>query len=335
MKRIVITSGEPAGVGPEIIVKAAQQKWSSQLVVVGNKILLESRAATLNLPLKCMPVDLDECWSQEPGEIFIIDKPLVSEVVPGELSICNAGYVRDSIYCAAHLCLDGFADALVTAPVHKGIIADAGFDFLGHTEYLADLSKKDQVVMMLANQEVKVALVTTHIPLRQVPESITASRLYSVLKVIDSALPNAKIAVCGLNPHAGEGGHLGMEEIEIITPMIERLNSEGMNLTGPIPADTAFVPEVANQYDLILAMYHDQGLTAIKTNGFEKTVNVTLGLPFVRTSVDHGTALDLAGTGKASAGSLIAAIEMAIQSCSTTEATCLASAISTPSLSMT
>lgn len=318
MKRVALSVGEPAGIGPDITIQLAQQEWPCQIVAVANQSMLQQRAEQLGLPLECLPFDSAVRESARPGQLFVLDQALAEAVEPGQLNVANAAYVVAAIKRCAQLCMDGDADALVTAPVHKGVICDSGVTFSGHTEYLAELAAVDRVVMMLANSDLRVALVTTHMRLRDVVAAITPDRLRETISIIHKALPkfgfkNPKIVVCGLNPHAGEGGHLGDEEIHIIAPVIEAMKKEGLDLHGPVSADTAFMPANTSQYDVILAMYHDQGLAPIKTIGFKKTVNVTLGLPFVRTSVDHGTALDLAGSGRANAGSLKAALEMAIR----------------------
>ena len=236
---------------------------------------------------------------------------------PGTLDPGNAEYVLDTLREATSQILAGHAAAMVTGPVHKGVINDAGIAFSGHTEFLAELAGVDRVVMMLVAGGLRVALATTHLPLRAVPEAVTAAGLRETLRIIQHDLTSRfgivrpRIAVLGLNPHAGEGGHLGSEEIDIIEPVVVELKTEGMRLDGPLPADTAFVPRYLERFDAVLAMYHDQGLPVLKHAGFGHAVNVTLGLPFIRTSVDHGTALDLAGTGKADSGSMNAAIELA------------------------
>ena len=251
------------------------------------------------------------------GRIGVLHQPLASAAVPGQLDVANAPYVLRTLEQAIDHCLTGQASALVTGPVHKGIINEAGIAFTGHTEFLAAKAGVEAVVMMLAAGSLRVALATTHLPLRAVPEAITTSALTTTLRILDRSLRSQfglarpRIAVLGLNPHAGESGHLGREEIEVIAPVIEQLRAEGLDLSDPLPADTAFVPEALAACDAVLAMYHDQGLPVLKHAGFGEAVNITLGLPFVRTSVDHGTALDVAGRGVARAGSLLAAVDQA------------------------
>lgn len=269
------------------------------------------------LDLKRNVVCLDEVGRANADEIACLPVNLSRPEQPGVLDPDNAGYVLDALRLAGRLCIDGQAAGLVTGPVHKAVINEAGIPFTGHTEFLAELVGIERVVMLLAAGRLRVALATTHLPLARVPGAITTDHLEQTLRILHDDLCNKfriaepAIAVLGLNPHAGEGGHLGREEIEVIEPVLERLRGRGMNLIGPLPADTAFVPDRASQFDAILAMYHDQGLPVLKYAGFGQAVNVTLGLPFVRTSVDHGTALNLAGTGQADAGSLAAAIDLA------------------------
>jgi 4-hydroxythreonine-4-phosphate dehydrogenase len=316
--RIALTPGEPAGVGPDLVVRLAQRPPAVELVAVSDPDLLAQRAQALGLPLALRPFDASApARPARPGELTVLAVRLAGPVVPGRLDARNAGHVLETLRRAVAGCLDGRFDALVTGPVHKGVINDAGMAFSGHTEFLAELAGGDPV-MLLACPGLRVALATTHLPLAAVPQAITAGRLERVLRVLHRDLAARfgiaapRILVCGLNPHAGEGGHLGREEIEVIAPVLARLRAEGMRLDGPVPADTAFVPARLAQADAVLAMYHDQGLPVLKHLGFGRAVNVTLGLPLIRTSVDHGTALDLAGTARADLGSLEAALATAL-----------------------
>jgi 4-hydroxythreonine-4-phosphate dehydrogenase len=316
-RRVALTPGEPAGVGPDLAVRLAQEPLSAELVLVADPALLTERAAALGLPLALHAFRADEPRPSGKGRASVLPVPLAASAAPGRLDARNAAYVLETLRQAVSACLAGAVDALVTGPVHKGVVNDAGVRFSGHTELLADLAGGDPV-MMLAASGLRVALATTHLPLAEVPAAITAERLERVLRVLNRELGDRfgveapLIFVCGLNPHAGEGGHLGREEIEVIEPVLRRLRSEGMRLAGPLPADTAFVPPRLAEADAVLAMYHDQGLPVLKHLAFGRAVNVTLGLPFIRTSVDHGTALDLAGTGRADPGSLQAALAMAL-----------------------
>lgn len=320
IKRIAVTPGEPAGIGPELVVQIAQQQWSAQLVVIADQELMKDRANALGLPLNIKPFDPKaEPQQHVPGDIFVCHEPLAVPSVPGELNDKNGHYVVNTLAIASQGNMDGIFDAVVTGPVHKGIINQAGVPFSGHTEFFANHSNTSDVVMLLATEGLRVALVTTHIPLAYVSKAITAERLHRVTSILHSEMQSKfgldapRILVCGLNPHAGEGGHLGREELEIIEPTLDVLRSEGLNLIGPLPADTLFQPKLLDQADAVLAMYHDQGLPVLKYKGFGNAVNITLGLPYIRTSVDHGTALDLAGTGEASIGSIEVAIGYAIK----------------------
>jgi len=317
--RIAITPGEPAGIGPDLCVQFAQQANASELIAIADPLLLEQRASQLNLPLKLSEFNPDsEPVPQQPGSLRVLPVALKAPASAGQLDSANALYVLETLRTAVEACSSGNVSALVTGPVHKGIINDAGIPFTGHTEYLADLVSADPV-MMLATSGLRVALVTTHLPLSAVSEAITQETLEKVIRILHQDLQHCfgiaqpRILVCGLNPHAGENGHLGEEEIHIITPTLDRLRSEEMNLNGPLPADTLFTPKYLEQADAVLAMYHDQGLPVLKHLGFGQAVNITLGLPFIRTSVDHGTALELAGTGQGSCGSLKVALETAVQ----------------------
>lgn len=302
--RIALTAGEPAGIGPDLCAMLAQKLPNADITVIADRSLIEFRAHQLSLPL---------------NNIAIHHIPLAAPTEPGKLDARNGRYVLDTLTYAVKGCLAGEFDAIVTAPVHKGIINDAGVPFTGHTEFLAELTGTQNVVMMLVGGGMRVALATIHIPLRDVPDAITRPGLETTLRILHQDLvtrfgiDNPIIYVAGLNPHAGEGGHLGMEEIGTLIPVLDKLRSEGMKLIGPLPADTMFSQHNIKKCDAFLAMYHDQGLAVLKHASFGGGVNVTLGLPIIRTSVDHGTALDLAGTGKADAGSLYAAIELAIE----------------------
>ena len=315
LPRLILTPGEPAGIGPDLAIAIAQSPLAAQLSVVADPAMLAERAARLGLPLKLIAASPA---AHVPGSLQVHPVDTAAPVNPGHLDPANAGYVLHTLRVAARACLNGDADAMVTAPVHKGVINDAGVPFSGHTEFLAELCGSPLPVMLLAAPKLRVALATTHLPLSAVPAAITADGLAAVLRILCSDLhtkfgiTRPRILVCGLNPHAGEGGHLGREEIEVITPTLDRLRAEGLDLVGPLPADTLFTPRGLAGADAVLAMYHDQGLPVLKSSGFGEAVNITLGLPIIRTSVDHGTALELAGTGRADPGSLGAAIDAAI-----------------------
>ncbi len=317
--RLAITAGEPAGIGPDLCVQLAQQNHPCELVVIANAKLLTARAQQLDLPLEIIPFQKNTQCIKTPhrvGRLSVLDIPLADTVMPGQLNVKNAPAVLKSIDAAITGCQQGLFDALVTGPVHKGIINEAGIAFTGHTEYLAQQTG-GYPVMMLATEGLRVALVTTHLPLKDVAAAITQERLAHVIDTLLQDLHSKlginkpRILVCGLNPHAGEDGHLGSEETEIITPVLQRFRDRGMNVQGPLSADTLFTRETLQQADVVLAMYHDQGLPVLKHMGFGKAVNITLGLPIIRTSVDHGTALALAGTGQARANSLSYAISVA------------------------
>lgn len=317
--RLAITAGEPAGIGPDLCVQLAQQPQSAQLIVIADPQLLEQRARQLGLPLTIRMFDASVTpQAADAGELWVEPVSLARPAEAGKLDSANSAYVLETLRVAAQGCLDQRWAGIVTAPVHKGIINDAGVAFSGHTEYFRDYAGVEEVVMMLATRELRVALVTTHLPLRDVADAITPDRLTRVTRILHHdlqeffGLAQPRILVAGLNPHAGENGHLGDEEIRIIEPTLEQLRQEGMNLVGPLPADTLYTPKHLANADATLAMYHDQGLPVLKYHGFGRAANITLGLPFIRTSVDHGTALDLAGTGKADGGSLQTAIEVAI-----------------------
>ena len=313
-KIIAYTPGEPAGIGPDLAVMIAQQAFPYCIVAIADSSLLKKRANQLGLDLIIKEFDGKP---SKPGELQCIDISCAHTAVAGELNKTNAQYVLETIKQATLGCLQEKFNAMVTGPIQKSIINEAGIAFSGHTEYLAELCNHCIPVMMLANSKLKVALMTTHMPLSKVSESISEDLINQVVRITHADLQrkfgidNPKIAICGLNPHAGENGHMGHEEIEIITPAIEQLKSQHINLIGPLPADTAFTRHNINQVDAIIAMFHDQGLPVVKALGFGETVNITLGLPIIRTSVDHGTALSLAGTSKIESSSLIAAFEMA------------------------
>lgn len=316
--RIIISTGEPAGIGPDITIQIAQQEIDADIVAIGDRELLQGRARMLGLPLKLVTFDESIRQRHIAKSLRIIPVEKMATVMPGKLDKKNVEYVLQQLKIACINCRNKKFDALVTAPVQKSIINDAGIAFSGHTEFLADLCTQSTVVMMLANEVLKVALVTTHLPIAKVSAAITKERLFKTLQIVASELrdkfyiSDPKILVCGLNPHAGENGHLGHEERDIIIPVLNALREQGLNLTGPQPADTAFIPAMINHFDVIVAMYHDQGLPALKALGFGTTINITLGLPIIRTSVDHGTALDRAGTGDCSPTSLLQAIQHAI-----------------------
>ena len=310
---IVITTGEPAGIGPELIIQLLQTPRTVPLVVAGDVELLLQRAAAIGLEL--VPVDGGVAG---PGATARIEQvTLRTTSVPGQLDPANVEYVIETLQRATDGCLAGNYVAMVTGPVQKSVIREAGHDFIGHTEFLAERSGVETPVMMLVNDSLRVALVTIHLPIVEVPMALTADLLERVLRVIDHDLKvrfgivRPVIGVCGLNPHAGESGHLGDEEITIIQPVLAKLQAAGLMLKGPLPADTAFTQPRIAEFDVIVAMYHDQGLPVIKQSGFGEATNITLGLPFIRTSVDHGTALELAGTGRAKADSLVMALEVA------------------------
>jgi 4-hydroxythreonine-4-phosphate dehydrogenase len=320
-KRFALTPGEPAGIGPDLCLLLAAHAQPHPLIAITSRDLLLERAAQLGVVVDLLPVAPDS-WPDVPApanSLYVWDTPLNARVTAGQLDKANAAFVLETLTRAGQGCLDGHFAGMITAPVHKGVINESGIAFSGHTEFLADLTHTAQVVMMLATRGLRVALVTTHLPLREIADAITPERLERVTRILHADLQEKfgiarpRILVCGLNPHAGEGGHLGHEEIDIIEPTLERLRGEGMDLRGPLPADTLFTPKYLEHCDAVLAMYHDQGLPVLKYKGFGAAVNVTLGLPIIRTSVDHGTALDLAGSGKIDTGSLQVALETAYQ----------------------
>lgn len=314
---IAITSGEPAGIGPELCLRLADRAFAAPFVILADYKLLAERATASGFSGKLR--HWDPAQAPQPATLDILHCPLSVPAIPGQLDPANARYVLALLDHALSGCRSGKFAAMVTAPVHKGVINEAGIAFTGHTEYLAEKTATPRVVMMLTGGGLRVALVTTHLPLKDVPAAITQTAVEETLRILHLEMRRKygiaapRILVAGLNPHAGEGGYLGHEEIDVIAPVIAKLRSEGMPLIGPLPADTMFTPTVLAQGDCVLAMYHDQGLTALKYASFGHGINVTLGLPIIRTSVDHGTALDLAGTGRADPGSLLAALEQAIE----------------------
>jgi len=315
--RILLTPGEPAGIGPDLCLQWAASNRDAEVIAVADAGLLRERAQALGVTCKVSPWQPGEAVACEAGAISVWHVPLAAPVTPGVLDPANSAYVLRTLELATRACQDGEADALVTAPVHKGVINDAGIPFSGHTEFLQHQCGVERVVMMLATEGLRVALVTTHLPLREVADAITPERITQVTRILANdlrrffAIESPRILVAGLNPHAGEGGHLGREELDVIIPTLDRLREEGISLEGPLPADTLFTPHHLNDADAVLAMYHDQGLPVLKYKGFGAAVNITLGLPIIRTSVDHGTALDLAGTGRADGGSLKTALSYA------------------------
>jgi 4-hydroxythreonine-4-phosphate dehydrogenase len=314
---IAVTAGEPAGIGPDLCLALASVDLPCSLVIIGSHPLLAERARQLKLPVTLRPYLRGRHAPHEAGSIDVIDVPLAAPCVAGRLDPANAPHVLALLDRAIAGCVDGEFAAMVTAPVQKSVINDAGVPFTGHTEYLATQTGAAHPVMLLAAESLRVALATTHLPLRAVSDAITPALLDTTLRILADdvrrlwGISRPRIAVCGLNPHAGESGHLGTEDRDVIAPAVERARAAGMLVDGPIPADTVFVPRALSNYDVVLCMYHDQGLPVLKHSGFGSAVNVTLGLPIIRTSVDHGTALDLAGTGRADAGSLIAATRLA------------------------
>jgi 4-hydroxythreonine-4-phosphate dehydrogenase len=317
LPRLALTAGEPAGIGPELLVRLAATPLAANFVAITDRHLLERAAARCGARLQLIDDDGSPCSERSAGTLRIRHIPLGTAEIPGQPDPRNARHVLATLSEAADGCVEGRYEAVVTAPLQKSSINDAGIPFSGHTEFFAEHSHAD-VVMMLASPELRVALATTHLPLHAVSAAITAASLERTLRILHEELrgkfgfDTPRIAVLGLNPHAGEGGHIGHEEIDTIIPVMNKLRQEGMQLLGPVPADTAFVPAQRERYDAVLAMYHDQALPVLKSEAFDRTVNITLGLPFIRTSVDHGTALDLAGTGKADPSSLIAAARMAL-----------------------
>jgi 4-hydroxythreonine-4-phosphate dehydrogenase len=319
IKRIAITPGEPAGIGPDLVINLVQQSFPVQMVVIASPDLFIERAELLGIDLTIEIYDPEKtAKAQEAGTITIMPVELAEPCVAGELNSNNGAYVVETLRLACEKNMSGEFDAIVTGPVHKGLINQSGIAFSGHTEYFAGQANCSDVVMMLATEGLRVALVTTHIPLAYVAKAITVERLQKVTRILHHDLiekfgiADPAIYACGINPHAGEDGHLGREEIEIMIPAFEELRAEGINVIGPLPADTIFQQKYLDEADAILSMYHDQGLPVLKYKGFGSSVNITLGLPFIRTSVDHGTALDLAGKNQADHGSFIEAMRNAI-----------------------
>lgn len=314
---LAITSGEPAGIGPELMAMIDPRQFNARLVILGDETLIHQRAQMTGLAPPLQAYDTDAPAQADVVEILHV--PIATPAVAGKLNVDNAHYVLQILQRACQGCLSGEFDAMVTAPIQKDIINQAGIPFSGHTEFLADLCDVEQPVMLLHTDSLRVALATTHLPLSQVPAAINSQQLTHILRILDHdlrtrfGLQRPHIKVCGLNPHAGEHGYLGREEIDIIIPVIEQLQHQGLNVSGPYPADTVFTPQSLQDADAILAMYHDQGLPVLKHVGFRNAINTTLGLPIIRTSVDHGTALTLAGTGQAHPDSLFAAINSAIE----------------------
>ena len=319
MIKLAVTPGEPAGIGPDLMIQLAQHSWDAQLVLFADANLIKARADILNIKVDIIPYSTDMNIVQKPGQIIVKQVTCKTTPIAGQLDSENGHYVVDTLRLACEANMQGEFDAVVTGPVHKGTINKAGVSFSGHTEYFAQQSNTPDVVMMLATDGLRVCLVTTHIPLAYVSKAITPERIEKVIGIIHRDLQTKfgiitpAIYVCGLNPHAGEDGHLGKEEIQVITPTLDKLRMSGMNVIGPLPADTIFQPKYLEKADVVLAMYHDQGLPVLKYKGFGNAVNITLGLPFIRTSVDHGTATDLAGTGLADTGSMERAIAKAIK----------------------
>lgn len=320
LPRVLITPGEPAGVGPDVAIHIAQQAWPVEIIAIADPGLLLGRAAAIGLPLRILPFNEQEMpRAHQPGTLRALPVPLNAPVKVGKLDPANAGYVLHALETAATMCLEKTAAAIVTGPVHKATINEGGFAFTGHTEFFADLAHASHTVMLFVVEKLKVALASTHVPLARVATTITRESLRATIDVLLKGLAQyfglsaPHILVCGLNPHAGENGHLGREEIDIIAPVINELRQHCPGLKGPLSADTVFLPKNLQHVDAVLAMYHDQALPLVKYIGFGHAVNVTLGLPFVRTSVDHGTAIDIAGKGLVDAQSMAAALQLAIE----------------------
>ncbi|WEI18998.1 4-hydroxythreonine-4-phosphate dehydrogenase PdxA [Acinetobacter proteolyticus] len=317
MLPLYVTSGEPAGIGPDICLSLADRVDERPLVVLADIEMLQQRANQLGMNVELIAYQ-GQIQSSLKGQLFVEHVPLAKTVVLGQLDSANAAYVLEQLRRSADYALSGQSVGVATAPVQKSIINDAGIAFSGHTEYYQEFAGIDRVVMMLATKTLRVALATTHLPLRDVPDAITKERLQQVIDILIHDLKTKfkiaapRILVCGLNPHAGEDGYLGREEIEVINPVLESYRAQGINMSLSLPADTLFTPENLKDADAVLAMYHDQGLPVLKSQGFGEAVNITLGLPFIRTSVDHGTALSLAGTGQAKASSLHVAVDLAL-----------------------
>ncbi|MBD1555506.1 4-hydroxythreonine-4-phosphate dehydrogenase PdxA [Vibrio sp. S9_S30] len=321
VRRIAVTAGEPAGIGPDLVLALSEHNWDHQIIVIADKAMLIQRAQQLNIRVDLIDYNASSAAvPQKSGTLIVDHLSTAKDVVAGELNDANSHYVLQTLERAAQGCMNNEFDAIVTGPVHKGVINRAGVPFSGHTEFFAEKSNTPLVVMMLATEGLRVALVTTHIPLAYVSQAVTGDRLEKIIDILHQdlvdkfAIKHPKIYVCGLNPHAGEDGCLGMEEIETITPTLTKIRQEkGYELIGPLPADTIFNQKYLQEADAVLGMYHDQVLPVLKYKGFGRSVNITLGLPFIRTSVDHGTALDLAGTGQADTGSFQTALTHAIE----------------------
>lgn len=317
MLPLYVTSGEPAGIGPDICLSLADRVDERPIVVLADLNMLKARADQLKLLVELIEYQ-GQASSSEKGQLFVEHVPVQQEVVLGELNPNNAAYVLEQLRRSADYAMSGKSVGVATAPVQKSVINEAGISFSGHTEYYQEFAGVPRVVMMLATKTLRVALVTTHLPLRAVADAITPERLHQVIDILIHDLKSKfkieqpKILVCGLNPHAGEGGYLGMEEIEVINPVLESYRAQGINMSLSLPADTLFTPENLKDADAVLAMYHDQGLPVLKSQGFGEAINITLGLPFIRTSVDHGTALSLAGKGLAKSSSLHVAVDLAL-----------------------
>ena len=318
IRRLLVTAGEPAGIGPELCLQLAGHWPNTEIVVLADQQLLAQRAQQLDLDISFESFDLAMPARESTAQqLKVWHHPLTQAAIAGQLDTANSAYVLATLDSACDACLAGQAHAMITAPVHKAVINDSGIAFSGHTEYLQQRCQEEKVVMMLACEKMRVALATTHLPLQEVPAAITSDSLSQVIRILHAELRHKFstdkpcIYVCGLNPHAGEDGHLGREELDTIIPTLDKLRQQGINLVGPLPADTLFSPNNLKQADCVLAMYHDQGLPVLKYAGFGAAVNITLGLPIIRTSVDHGTALDLAGSGQASASSLLEAVRQA------------------------
>ena len=317
MLPLYVTSGEPAGIGPDICLSLALRIDERPIVVLADIDMLKQRAQILNLDVEIIEYQ-GQTESSQKGQLFVEHIPVNQDVVLGELNAQNAAYVLEQLRRSADYAMSGKSVGVATAPVQKSVINEAGIAFSGHTEFYQEFAGVDRVVMMLATKTLRVALATTHLPLRAVPDAITSERLHQVIDILIHDLKSKfkiehpHILVCGLNPHAGEGGYLGMEEIEVINPVLETYRAQGINMSLSLPADTLFTPENLKDADAVLAMYHDQGLPVLKSQGFGEAINITLGLPFIRTSVDHGTALSLAGTGLAKSSSLHVAVDLAL-----------------------
>ena len=317
MLPLYVTSGEPAGIGPDICLSLAGRVDKRPVVVLADMQMLQQRAKQLGNPVELVAYQGQE-QSSLSGQLFVEHIPLIEPVELGQLNPANAAYVIEQLRRSAEYAMSGRSVGVATAPVQKSVINDAGITFSGHTEYYQEFAGVDRVVMMLATKTLRVALVTTHLPLRDVPDAITKERLHQVIDILIHDLKTKfkiatpRILVCGLNPHAGEDGYLGREEIDVINPVLEIYRAQGIDMTLSLPADTLFTPENLKDADAVLAMYHDQGLPVLKSQGFGEAVNITLGLPFIRTSVDHGTALSLAGTGQAKSSSLHVAVDLAL-----------------------